>query len=281
MNIRDLRPAHASRRAARPRRRAGRRASSRRELAPACAAAKALLPLLAVGTALAAWAASAPLAGAVIAPAQVKVELNRKTVQHQEGGIVREILVREGQRVRAGDPLVVVGDLRSERRAEPAARPAARRAGAQGACVGRGRAAAGHEHAAGAERARRRRRAPGARARAVRRAPARARRAGRVAARAGAPGARAGRGAADAHRGGRRVGALRRRGDADQRAAGAAGLRQPHAHARAAAQLGRLRVPASAEFRGELAAVRQRIGELQCAHRAAAQQLPAARPPTS
>jgi HlyD family type I secretion membrane fusion protein len=44
----------------------------------------------------------------------VKVELNRKTIQHQEGGIVREILVRDGQRVRAGDPLIVVGDVRSD-----------------------------------------------------------------------------------------------------------------------------------------------------------------------
>jgi len=60
------------------------------------------------------WSVTAPLSGAVIAPAQVKVELNRKTVQHQEGGIVREILVRDGQRVRAGDPLVVVGDVRSD-----------------------------------------------------------------------------------------------------------------------------------------------------------------------
>jgi HlyD family type I secretion membrane fusion protein len=59
------------------------------------------------------WAAVAPLSGAIVAPAQIKVELNRKTVQHQEGGIVREILVRDGQQVRAGEPLVVVGDVRS------------------------------------------------------------------------------------------------------------------------------------------------------------------------
>jgi HlyD family type I secretion membrane fusion protein len=58
------------------------------------------------------WAAAAPLSGAIVAPAQIKVELNRKTVQHQEGGIVREILVRDGQQVRAGDPLLVVGDVR-------------------------------------------------------------------------------------------------------------------------------------------------------------------------
>ena len=60
------------------------------------------------------WTATRPVSGAVVAPAQVKVELNRKTVQHQEGGIVREILVRDGQQVRAGEPLLVVGDVRSD-----------------------------------------------------------------------------------------------------------------------------------------------------------------------
>jgi len=75
---------------------------------------RAAVPLaVAVGLAFA-WSMTAPLSGAVIAPAQLKVELNRKTVQHQEGGIVREILVRDGQKVRAGDPLVVIGDVRSD-----------------------------------------------------------------------------------------------------------------------------------------------------------------------
>ena len=60
-----------------------------------------------------AWSMTAPLSGAVIAPAQLKVELNRKTVQHQEGGIVRQVLVRDGQKVRAGE-LIVVGDVRSD-----------------------------------------------------------------------------------------------------------------------------------------------------------------------
>jgi len=73
-----------------------------------------LLPLAIVAGGVAFWSATAPLSGAVVASGQVKVELNRKTVQHQEGGIVREILVRDGQRVRAGDPLVVVGDVRSD-----------------------------------------------------------------------------------------------------------------------------------------------------------------------
>jgi HlyD family type I secretion membrane fusion protein len=74
----------------------------------------ALAPLCTVLALVGVWVSLAPLSGAVVAPGQVKVELNRKTVQHQEGGIVREILVRNGQRVRAGDPLVVVGDVRSD-----------------------------------------------------------------------------------------------------------------------------------------------------------------------
>ncbi len=72
------------------------------------------VPVAVVVALAGAWSMTAPLSGAVIAPAQLKVELNRKTVQHQEGGIVREILVRDGQKVRAGEPLVVVGDVRSD-----------------------------------------------------------------------------------------------------------------------------------------------------------------------
>jgi HlyD family type I secretion membrane fusion protein len=73
-----------------------------------------LLPVAAAGALAILWSANAPLSGAIVAPAQVKVELNRKTVQHQEGGIVREILVRDGQKVRAGEPLIVIGDVRSD-----------------------------------------------------------------------------------------------------------------------------------------------------------------------
>ena len=42
------------------------------------------------------WAASAPLAGAAIAPGVVSPEGSRRTVQHLEGGIVRDILVQDG-----------------------------------------------------------------------------------------------------------------------------------------------------------------------------------------
>jgi HlyD family type I secretion membrane fusion protein len=62
--------------------------------------------------AFAIWAFFAPLSGAVIAPGYVKVDLNRKVVQHQEGGIVRAIKVRDGDRVNAGQELVVLDDVR-------------------------------------------------------------------------------------------------------------------------------------------------------------------------
>jgi membrane fusion protein, epimerase transport system len=71
-----------------------------------------LLAILLGGVAIGAWAAFAPLSGAIIAPGFVKVDLNRKVVQHQEGGTVREIRVRDGERVRQGQPLVVLEDVR-------------------------------------------------------------------------------------------------------------------------------------------------------------------------
>lgn len=55
--------------------------------------------------ALGIWAATAPLDSAVIAPGVVSVEGNRKTIQHLEGGLVRSVLVREGQKVKAGQVL--------------------------------------------------------------------------------------------------------------------------------------------------------------------------------
>ena len=58
------------------------------------------------------WMAFAPLSMAVVAPAFVKVDLNRRPVQHLEGGTVREVLVRDGQHVNAGDPVLVLGDVR-------------------------------------------------------------------------------------------------------------------------------------------------------------------------
>ena len=58
------------------------------------------------------WLTLAPLSGAVIAPGFVKVDLNRKVVQHLEGGTVRAIRVRDGDRVKQGQELVLLDDVR-------------------------------------------------------------------------------------------------------------------------------------------------------------------------
>jgi HlyD family secretion protein len=57
------------------------------------------------------WLVWAPLAMAVVAPAIVKVDLNRRPVQHLEGGIVREVFVRDGQHVQVGEPILSLGDV--------------------------------------------------------------------------------------------------------------------------------------------------------------------------
>lgn len=62
------------------------------------------------------WAFTAPLNSAIIGEAVVKVEGNRKSVQHLDGGIVRELRVADGARVAAGDVLLVLDD--TEVRAE-------------------------------------------------------------------------------------------------------------------------------------------------------------------
>lgn len=56
------------------------------------------------------WAAVAPLDSAANAPGVVTVQTYRKTIQHLEGGIVKELLVRDGDMVKAGDPLIVLDD---------------------------------------------------------------------------------------------------------------------------------------------------------------------------
>ncbi len=58
------------------------------------------------------WAAFAPLSGAVIAPGFVKVDMNRKVVQHQEGGIVKQIFVRDGDHVGAGQTVMLLEDVK-------------------------------------------------------------------------------------------------------------------------------------------------------------------------
>lgn len=63
------------------------------------------------------WAAIAPLAHGVVAPGQVVADGHRKAVQHLEGGIVAEILVKDGDRVVAGQPLIRLDGTQARARA--------------------------------------------------------------------------------------------------------------------------------------------------------------------
>jgi HlyD family type I secretion membrane fusion protein len=56
------------------------------------------------------WAAFSPLTSAVSAPGVIKVENNRKTIKHLEPGIIRQILVHDGDQVKAGQLLFVFDD---------------------------------------------------------------------------------------------------------------------------------------------------------------------------
>ncbi len=56
------------------------------------------------------WSAWMEVSGAVISPGAIVVETNVKTLKHKEGGIVSEILVRNGDLVEAGDLLLRLDD---------------------------------------------------------------------------------------------------------------------------------------------------------------------------
>ena len=62
------------------------------------------------------WAALTDINGAVIASATIIAESYSKRVQHQTGGIVSKILIKDGDRVTAGQALIVLDptDARSE-----------------------------------------------------------------------------------------------------------------------------------------------------------------------
>ncbi|MDE2486714.1 MAG: HlyD family type I secretion periplasmic adaptor subunit [Alphaproteobacteria bacterium] len=60
------------------------------------------------------WAATAPLNSAVIAPGVVATLSNIQTVQHLEGGIVRKILVHDGDHVQAGQVLFELDPVQTE-----------------------------------------------------------------------------------------------------------------------------------------------------------------------
>ena len=60
------------------------------------------------------WAATAPLGSAVIAPGTVVVESYRKTISHLEGGIIADILVRDGDVVTNGQQLIRLDNTRAK-----------------------------------------------------------------------------------------------------------------------------------------------------------------------
>jgi len=76
------------------------RASIRRHIVVGCA----VVAFLAVG--LGGWAATAEIAGALIAQGSLVVDSNVKKVQHPSGGVVGEVRAHDGDRVKAGDILV-------------------------------------------------------------------------------------------------------------------------------------------------------------------------------
>lgn len=76
-----------------------------------------LVVLAGVGSALL-WAATAPLDQGVPVSGTVTVVSNRKAVQHKSGGTVAEILVAEGDKVTAGQPLLRMNDVQPRAEAE-------------------------------------------------------------------------------------------------------------------------------------------------------------------
>ena len=66
------------------------------------------------GLAALVWAGLAPLDQGVPANGVVVVEGNRKTIQHPRGGVIEAILVREGDTVQAGQPLVRLNEAQAQ-----------------------------------------------------------------------------------------------------------------------------------------------------------------------
>lgn len=59
------------------------------------------------------WGFTADLDSAAVATGKVVVDSQRKTITHLEGGILRRLLVQEGDFVKAGQPLVELDDTRA------------------------------------------------------------------------------------------------------------------------------------------------------------------------
>jgi len=69
----------------------------------------AVIAVLVIGLGL--WASLSSLSTGISAVGDVRVESNRKTMRVKQTSTVRQILVREGQHVRAGQPLITFNDV--------------------------------------------------------------------------------------------------------------------------------------------------------------------------
>jgi HlyD family type I secretion membrane fusion protein len=68
-----------------------------------------VIAVLVVGLGL--WASLSSLSTGISAQGEVRVESNKKTIRVKQTSTVRQILVTEGQRVRAGQPLITFNDV--------------------------------------------------------------------------------------------------------------------------------------------------------------------------
>ena len=73
--------------------------SARRSISRHLLAGVALVAILAGG--VGGWASTTEISGAVIAPGTLVVDTNVKKVQHPTGGIIGELLVKDGDHVKA------------------------------------------------------------------------------------------------------------------------------------------------------------------------------------
>ena len=60
-----------------------------------------------------AFAMFAPISGGSLAPGIVSPDGSRRVVQHLEGGMIDRIIVRDGDRVKAGDPLLTLNETKT------------------------------------------------------------------------------------------------------------------------------------------------------------------------
>jgi len=81
---------------------------------PAGMIRKGLLVIVVFVVGSIAWASLAQLESSVNAPGVIVVESHRKTIQHLEGGIVKDVLVTEGETVKAGQPLLRLAETQAQ-----------------------------------------------------------------------------------------------------------------------------------------------------------------------